>query len=180
MGKQARPTGEAMKTRMVRCWCECNGYVLRTTRTHLLRFGAPLCPTCRNAMQSAWTAPEGHAIGEGLGDFMAGLDAAGAFAGEGPTIREVESRYVTLRKARTCGDCGREHQRGWAMHLCVGSVGRELRRGYFCAEGCHAPAASELPGGVPRGFRLTVEHGNDPQGFSASGWAEGFGTGARS
>lgn len=164
---------------MLKVSCACDaGYVCRVARSHLARWGAPLCPACMRPMD----APEGIAVRtvDPVEDVFAGL---GEMSGAGPEVVQLEAKYVKLRAERACMDCGRTHQRGWSMLFNRGRVRREIVRGWFCASGCEAPVETEHPGGAPRGFRLTAEHGNGQTGFSAHTWnglGQGHGTGARS
>lgn len=174
--------GQPLKSRMLKCSCSCAaGYVCRTTRVHLERWGPPLCPACHAVMGTEYAGP----MAQGMGDFLSGLHIGGPEAiGEvyscDGAVRSLESEYVRIRVQRSCADCGRSHDAGAVMHYCVARTDGRLVRCWFCAEGCNAPVTFDTPGGKAPRNRITPEHATGDIGWSGAGHAEGFGTGVRS
>jgi len=84
-------------------------------------------------------------------------------------------------QARGCADCGRRHDRGFAMHYCAAKVDGRLVRAWFCASGCHAPVEPEIPGGICPPCRIVAgEHETGRAGWSeAVSMGQGHGTGTR-
>ena len=168
----------ALTSRMIKCWCSCDaGYIARASRKHLSRWGAPLCPACGAGMQSDYA--EAATASDGVVDFLADIHAD---LDPASRVKVLDNKYVKIRESRGCADCGRTHDKGFAMHYCASRVDGRIVRAWFCSEGCEAPVASEIPGGCPPASRIVAgEHETGRAGWSERvGYGEGFGSGARS